>query len=361
MPAFDHDALSGAFDFARRRVEAGEIPFTVLAVGGAQGEVRTDAYWPANGTDNPGAGAVCLLASITKPIFGTMVARLASEGRFSLVEPLNRWLPELDAAGLAPFSAWHVLTHTTGLHDINLEGLLMSGGSRKQMLEATIASGQKSAPGAAFHYTSFTFDLLAEALVRALDRPFEELLAETVLAPLGMHETAFEPSDALRAAGRVAPVKLGSLDGTRNPEADAVPDDVAVRAFSALHLAGGGLWSTAHDLLRFGRAWLRGGELDGVRLLGRPIVDLWTRELQIPLFAPVADPLAADHYAIGWGKPGPATPATPGAFGHGGVSGTRLWIDPAHDLVFVFLSGAWGTISPRIDEQLLAVYAALEP
>ena len=54
-----------------------------------------------------------------------------------------------------------------------------------------------------------------------------------------------------------------------------------VAAYTALRLAGGGLWSTARDLVRFGRAMLRGGELDGVRVLGRPIVDLMTREVTV--------------------------------------------------------------------------------
>jgi CubicO group peptidase (beta-lactamase class C family) len=41
------------------------------------------------------------------------------------------------------------------------------------------------------------------------------------------------------------------------------------------------------------------------------------------------------------------------------VSGTRLWVDPAHDLVFVYLTGKWGGARESIDEVLLAIYAAL--
>lgn len=357
MPTFDRPALDRAFDLAERRVASGELPFTVLAVAGAEGAVRTDSWWPAD-APRRGSAAVCLLASITKPIFATAVARLASEGRFSLVEPLGRWLPELDAAGLAPFNAWHVLTHTSGIHDIALEGLLGRGGTRADVIAETIAGGQHSAPGSAFHYATFPFDLVAEAIARALDRPWEEVLGETVLEPLGMTSTWFEPPAHVVAAGRTAPIQLGRLDGTPVAMTPAATE-AAVRAYSALHLAGGGLWSTADDLLRFGRAWLRGGELDGERILGRAIADLFTREVVVPLFAPVTDPLQADHYAIGWGRPGPAAPAAASAFYHGGITGTRLWVDPGHDLVVVFLSGAWGTLGPRIDEQLLAIYAAL--
>ena len=57
--------------------------------------------------------------------------------------------------------------------------------------------------------------------------------------------------------------------------------------------------------------------------------------------------LRAEHYAIGWGKPPIASPASPAAFGHGGATGTRLWVDPAHDLVFLYLTGVWELAAAR--------------
>ena len=134
-----------------------------------------------------------------------------------------------------------------------------------------------------------------------------------------------------------------------------------VAAYTALRLAGGGLWSTADDLLRFGRAMLRGGELDGVRVLGRPIVDLMTREVTVNGLGTTGDRLADDHYAIGWGKPGAGvTELSRSAFGHGGVSGTRLWVDPAYDLVFVYLTGPWGTRTRPATTSCWPSYGAIE-
>jgi CubicO group peptidase (beta-lactamase class C family) len=73
-----------------------------------------------------------------------------------------------------------------------------------------------------------------------------------------------------------------------------------------------------------------------------------------------ADPPASEHYALGWGKPNPRTsPASPAAFGHGGATRTRLWVDPAHDLVVVHLSGVLGTPHRPLDAVLATVYAAL--
>ena len=284
-----------------------------------------DAFPPARGP-RIGTNAVCLLASITKPIVATAVMRLVQDGTFSLTEPLARWLPELDAAGLAPFTAWHVLTHTTGLADIDLEQLLAEDGDRPELIRRTIAAGQQSAPGSRFRYASFTFDLLAEALERALDRPFDALLRETVLDPLGMTETTFDPA---RYAARRAPVVIEGWDGSHRAVEAGANAGAMVAAYTALRLAGGGLWGTAGDLVRFGRAMLRGGELDGVRVLGRPIVDLMTREVTVDGLGTTGDRLADDHYAIGWGKPGAASPSSVLGFGHGGASGTLLWVDPA--------------------------------
>jgi serine-type D-Ala-D-Ala carboxypeptidase len=351
----DRAALGAAFAVGERQVAEGVVPFLILAVAGAEGVVRIEAFPPREGA-RIGTNAVCLLASITKPIVSTAVARLAQDGRFPMTVPLSRWLPELDAAGLAPFTAWHVLTHTTGIADVDLEALLLSGGDRPELIRRTIAAGQGWAPGSRFQYASFTFDLLAEAMERATGKSLDDILRETVLGPLDMRDTTFDPR---HAGARVAPVTVGSWDGARRAVEAGVDPRQMVAAYTSLRLAGGGLWSTAHDLLRFGRAMLRGGELDGVRVLGRPILELLTREVTVNGLGSAADRLADEHYAIGWGKPGSGSPASPSAFGHGGVSGTRLWIDPEHDLAFVYLSGEWGGLSEAIDAVLFAVYGAL--
>jgi CubicO group peptidase (beta-lactamase class C family) len=105
---------------------------------------------------------------------------------------------------------------------------------------------------------------------------------------------------------------------------------------------------------------LRGGELDGARILPPAYVDLMTREQTVGGLGVAADPIQGSHYALGWGKPDPRTePGSPASFGHGGATGTRLWIDPKHDLVVVYLTGACDFPSGRIDQVLHAVYAAL--
>jgi CubicO group peptidase (beta-lactamase class C family) len=104
---------------------------------------------------------------------------------------------------------------------------------------------------------------------------------------------------------------------------------------------------------------LRGGELDGVRVLPSAHLALMRREVTVGGIGAAADPLLADHYALGWGRPRADTVGSPDAFGHGGATGTRLWIDPERDLVFVYLTGDWGFPLEPVDAVMHAVYAAL--
>jgi CubicO group peptidase (beta-lactamase class C family) len=349
-PAFDAAAA-----LARRQVEDGAVPFAIVGTAGAAGVHGVEAFGQLGGA-RVRTRAVCLLASVTKPIVATALMRLAQDGRFPLAAPLSRWFPELDDAGLAPFTAWHVLTHTSGLGDVGLLDLLLRGTGRAELIRRTIELGQADAPGSRFRYASFPWDVLAAAVELALDRPLEAVLEETVTGPLGMADTTF---DHLRSGDRRAPIQLGNWDGTLQQLPPGVDPERVVAAYAGLQLAGGGLWSTAADLLRFGRAMLRGGELDGTRILGRPLVDLMTREITLGGLGASGDRLLDDHYAVGWGKPGPAMPGSPAAFFHGGVSGTRLWIDPAEDLVLVYLTGRWGGAGEAIDDVVYAAYGAL--
>ena len=351
-------ALQPAFDLARSQVERGVAPFVILGVAGADGVTRLEAV---SSPDVPrvGTDAVCLLASITKPIVATAVLQQVEAGRVELAGHVGAWAPELVNPDWAPVTPWHLLSHTSGIDDVDLEVVMRGGGGRADLLDRLSRAVHTTPPGTTYRYSSAPYDLLAEAVARRTGEPFEALLRRTLLDPLGMSSTTFDPRPDPALAPRMVRVAVGGLE-PHHVEQDAA----LVGAYTDLHLCGGGLWSSAGDLLRFGRAMLRGGELDGVRVLSPAMVALMTREITAPIGAPGGigwnpDPLAADHYALGWGTPRADTIASPRAFGHGGVSGTRLWIDPAHDLVFVYLTGWWGYPTAPIDAVQATIYAAV--
>jgi CubicO group peptidase (beta-lactamase class C family) len=362
MPAhrFDAEALERAYRVAARRVERGELPFAILGVANAAGTVRLDAVSGQGQEPRIGLDEICLLASITKPIVATAAMRLVEDGALGLKVPLAEWLPELRTGDARQaITPWHVLTHTTGIVVEGLEAMIEGGIDRPGLLERALGSVPAVTPGSRFHYITLPFELLALAMERATGETLPAILARTVLEPLGMDDTSFDPHGTADP-GRIGPVVVSSWDGHRHlGDADPAISSVMAERYTALRLAGGGLWSTAHDLLRFGRAMLRGGELDGARILSPAFVDVATREVTVDGLGREENRLEDGHYALGWGKPSSTNPSSARGFGHGGQSGTRLWIDPEHDLVLVYLSSSWGMPATVMDEVVAAVYAAL--
>lgn len=350
VPALDGPALGAALGVAARQVETGTVPWLVLGIARRNGPATVRA-WSRPDLPRVGAGALAAIASVTKPIVATAVMQLVEEGRLVLRAPLAEVLP-----GLADrrITAWHVLAHRSGLADLDAAGLVLTGRAGA-LRDRVLAQVPDDEPGSLFRYASSPFELLGLALEALDGEPLPAVLRRRVLAPLGMTATAFDPA-ALPGA-RPAPVWVPAWD----PARPGPPPPEGARMGAALvplALAGGGLWSTAGDLLRFGRAMLGGGELDGTRVLAPATLSLMTRETT-DRPAPGTDPLRARHYGLGWGLPGPDAPGSREAFGHGGIAGTRLWIDPANDLVLVYLTGSWGMGAAPIDAVFGAVYAAL--
>lgn len=346
-------AFSTAFDLAASQVADGTAPFVILAVADRDGLIRAEAFAGA-AAPGVGADAVCLLASITKPVVATGVMQLVADGRLSLIDPVQRHLPELADPGAEDITIWHLLTHSSGLADFDLDDVLRAGGDRAAVEQVALGAAVTFAPGSRYAYVSSTFDLLAMVIERVTGEPYEAFLRRTTWDPLGMTDTTFDP---WRHGPRVAPTWMATPGGEAAWE--PVPQPMR-EAFTGLGLAGGGLYSTAADLVRFGRAMLRGGELDGVRILPRAFVELMTREQTVGGLGAAADPIRANHYALGWGKPDPhTTPGSSAAFGHGGVTGTRLWVDPVADLVLVYLTNVWGYPLRPIDVVQQAVHGAL--
>src|SRR5690242_949896 len=186
-------ALQPAFDIAGRQAERGQVPFVILGVANREGVVRLEAF-EAPGGERIGTDAVCLLASITKPLTAISVLQLVEDGTITLEEPIGSWAPDLVNPGWAPVTAWHVLSHTTGIDDVDLESILMHGQGRDDLLRHLRAKSQGDPPGSRYHYVSFTFDLLVEALALHTGEPYEAALRRRVLEPLGMRSTTFDPA-----------------------------------------------------------------------------------------------------------------------------------------------------------------------
>jgi CubicO group peptidase (beta-lactamase class C family) len=126
----------------------------------------------------------------------------------------------------------------------------------------------------------------------------------------------------------------------------------------------GGLVSTVHDYARFAQMLLNGGELDGVRVLGRKTVDLMRSPHAIGV--PKVGDLAGPGTAFGLGVNVVVDPVAGGELGSmgtfmwGGVFGTAFWIDPEEELICLYMMQLAGhkTLSIQSEFKTLA-YAAI--
>src|SRR6516162_7051838 len=210
-------------------------------------------------------------------------------------------------------------------------------------------------------------------------RPFEQFLQERILDPLGMNDTGFfvaaDKASRFAACYSADPPGRVTLHATERKSTLTLQDDPAKSPFLAkpsFVSGGGGLCSTAADYLTFCRALIHGGELGGVRLLGPKTLKLMTTNhlpggvdlpaLSRSLFS------EATYNGMGFGlgfavNLDPAKTLIPGSAGEynwGGLATTSFWIDPAEELIAIFMTQVMpSTAYPVRRELRTMVYTAI--
>jgi 1-acyl-sn-glycerol-3-phosphate acyltransferase len=264
------------------------------------------------------------LASLTKPIAtATSVMILADRDQVKLDAPAARYVPGLARAGKGTITVRQLLTHVSGLPaetpvDDYSHGYAVA-------LGRITAAKPLAAPGTKLVYSDAGF-LVLQALVEIVThRDLGAFAGGEIFGPLGMSDTGFVPSAALKErAAPSAPADAGLVKGE-------VHDPRALRLGGVAGHAG--LFSTARDLSRYAQAILGEGEIGGVRILSKKSV----REMLAPHNVP------GGIRALGWDVQSRMSlhrgeTLSRRAVGHGGYTGTTLWIDPESDLFVIFLS-----------------------
>ena len=313
------------------------------------------AYQKAFGKYSYEAGAAAVTpatvfdaASLTKIVAtAPSVMLLAEDGRIALDAPLVRYLPECAGQGRDPITVRHLLTHTSGLP----AGLPATPAwhGLPRALELACSRTPTDAPGTAFRYSDVNYILLGELVRRVSGTPLDRFAKERIFTPLAMRDSGFVPLRGF-AAARIAPTQRLPGDGLRLLQGE-VHDPTARRMEGVAGSAG--LFTTVHDLARFARMLLAGGELDGVRILSRDSVRLMTtaqtgpsimaqRGMGMDIDSPFARPR------------GTLFPV--GSYGHTGFTGCILWIDPASGTFYVLLSNR---VYPDDQNNILDLYTRL--
>jgi CubicO group peptidase (beta-lactamase class C family) len=340
--------LQPASDVATRFVLSGQLPCIVFGV--ADGDGRQQVVSVSGGRVSVRDDSVFFIASVTKAIVATALMAYVDEGRLDLREPLTSYLPEVPGGEFGAVSAWHVLTHTSGLPDLPLDRIRTERPNYQRILARTLQTTPRWSPGSRYEYNSAAWVLLSELMARLSGMPFPDALRLRLTSRVGMTETVF---DARPFRSRVVRV-----DGVRAD--NRLIGEVLLWFLAQATLPGGGMFSTVSDLLRLGRALLPSADAaNGDRILSREAVSEMARP-QLEGIPYVADDgsVSSVEQGIGWRLGGGAWPSGDGIITHGGVSGSRLWVDLERDLAYAFLTNVWDAPSDAAIAVLEAVYRA---
>ena len=305
--------------------------------------------------------------SMSKPITSVAVMMLYEEGHFQLDTPVSGFIPEfkdmkvynkdqteiLDAK--KKITIKHLLMHTAGLtygwgnkpvDALYREAKIREPGSTlADMVRKLGDIPLVHEPDERWTYSVST-DVLGYLVEVVSGMPFEEFLQTRLFEPLGMVDTAFSvpPEKRDRLATLYRRTKENGLERTQRA---AIPDD----EFTYFPSGGGGLVSTAADYMRFSQMLLNGGELDGVRILGKKTVEL------------MRYPHHDDWFGLGFRvvtrKNPPNILNSVGSFSWGGAAATTFWIDPQEELVGLLMTQLRNNRYPFQQQFKVLTYQAL--
>jgi CubicO group peptidase (beta-lactamase class C family) len=308
--------------------------------------------------------------SMTKAVTAVAAMTLYEEGRFSLHDPIAKFLPEFKTMKVAvdqtdpvtghrtyytvpaerPITILDLMRHTSGLNyagpkDENGEAIYrklnVTGGAEPvplaEMIRRLASAPLVHQPGTVWDY-SFSIDVLARLVEVVSGKPIDEYFAEHIFRPLHMQDTGYYVPEEKwdRLAALYAPDTRDALKRSIGPAQDSY------KKKPVLMMGGAGLVSTAMDYARFVQMLLNGGELDGVRILSPKTVDLMHSNVlgNLPSVNNVNGRVGYGFgltFAVNLGIDKTAAIGSKGEYNWGGAAGTAFWVDPKEQMIGVFM------------------------
>jgi serine-type D-Ala-D-Ala carboxypeptidase len=294
------------------------------------------------------------LSSLTKPITATAAMLLVEDGLLGLQRPVSEYLPEFSGEGKQAVMVHHLLTHTSGLRNEDVD----AHAAKKRGVVAIPPPEETQhpwineylflrydvplwkPPGVEMSYGGHSYNFLGEIVRRVSGQSLAAFARERIFEPLGMQDTFYTVPDSMRA--RIvrrpldAPFAVTTVMGAPGLE---------TREYPVLPLANGGAYSTAMDMAIFGQMFLNRGSYGEVSILSPAAVAEMTRN-QIPgisaRFRGEFFPEAS--WGLGWSihgnkrAPRDGSLHSPQAFDHHGAGGVYFWVDPVYEIVGVYFS-----------------------
>jgi CubicO group peptidase (beta-lactamase class C family) len=288
------------------------------------------------------------IASMTKPMTTVAVMMLKDQGKLSVDDPGEKYLPEFKSQWMiAQKSATEMtlarpsravlirdlLTHTSGLGDLPAP---RANCSLAELVMAYSQQPLKFSPGSKWEYCNSGINTLGRIVEVVSGKPFATFLQERLFDPLDMEDTTFWPtrSQVRRLVKSYEPGPNNrSLEETGIFFIKGELSDRTRTSFPA-----GGLFSTARDVTRFYQMMLSEGSWTGKKILSPEAVAQMTRTQTSDIKTGFVDGMSWGFgFAVEKESVGIMRMMSPGTFGHGGAYGTQSWADPKKDLILVLM------------------------
>jgi CubicO group peptidase (beta-lactamase class C family) len=339
--------------------------------------------------------------SMTKPIVSTALMLLHEEGAFQLEQPVAQYLPAFATTKVLsddgtlvdqarPMQIRDVLSHTSGLTydflsdtpvaQMYRDARIMNDATRPlgALIDELATIPLAFQPGTRWHY-SVGIDVAARLIEVLSGQSLGDFLHERLFAPLGMVDTGFVVADD--QLHRVSAMYgLPDLIGENYSAIQLM--EAALSGFNeridvsatyptstpdVFQRGGLGLFSTSADYMRFAQMLANYGTLDGERIIGRKTLELMhTNHLPAALLPYELLGLPVPGMGFGLGSrvmldvAATAGPGSAGEYGWAGAAKTYYWVDPAEELVGLFMTQYMtGMLQPDRDFRSL-VYRAID-
>jgi CubicO group peptidase (beta-lactamase class C family) len=320
-----------------RRAVAGGLPSLAVAVAKDGRIIWEEGFGLADRERNIAAGPQTMysLASISKPFTATAVMKLVEQGKLQLDRAVNDYLGGVRLTGLAGdasrVTVRQVMSHTAGL-PLHWQFFYSNADYRRPAMDSTISRYGIVVypPGTVYHYSNLGYGILDHLINRVSGQSYADYMREEIFRPLGLTHTSVDIGPGLEA--NVAQ----RYDASLRP----------IPFYTFDHPGGSAVYSSAHDLVRFGMFHLK-NRLAGQRsILADSTVDAMQR---------IHTPDTTSGYALGWlvTRDDNGYRKVSHSGGMPGVN-TVLNLYPSENLVVVALANQSGPTPFRVAEEIAA-------
>ncbi|HCL02955.1 MAG TPA: hypothetical protein DHW61_11195 [Lachnoclostridium phytofermentans] len=296
------------------------------------------------------------IASITKLITATAIWQLAEDGKLRVSQRVGEFIEEFDTKPFNEITIAHLLSHTSGFQAD--EGCFenkyfvppwafIEHDKGMNWIAASLRSGMRKKPGEEWAYCSFGYVILGEIITRVNGQFANDYITEHIIKLCGMKDSGFSYDNKEVVSRTNIPNERSEkfINDILNGQQSAEEQD---SFWSKIPGTGGGMYSTAYDLCRFGTMLLQGGYIDGTRVIGRKAIEKMSALYTAPHIKDYCWNAGGLYRQYGLGpdmRCNEGSLYTQGTFFHEGAGGCCLIIDPTEKLVaawFVpFVNGVW--------------------